>query len=475
VQGRHALKIYLFDDEAYETFNKMTAAGSLCDERMALATTSRTLNVANGNVGGNSPSGRPPLPDDPNGFTLRLPENRKRSNYWYVIISDCQLEWYDARNLPPLKVKLTFLNAGGHLPADEDGLFWVQSAVLLAMAGVAAWLGAVAWRQVLKAGNTVHLLVIVLSVAYFLQMASIVCELMHLMVYTRDGKGLKWEHSWAAADFWSEALENLSELVTIFLLIFLACGWTTTTVGSVAETFMAAVDPPAGRVAPKAGAAVKLPGTDKVEEAAKGVRDLIKLLKLRWREAMEDNVFKRRVTLIAAALRRPYKMMSRVSVGSVAVAGVALTHVVLTVLGRRLDAREDLFHQFHDHEHWPGHALVVMRLLLWMVFLAGGWATKIGARGSATVSTFLKALAVVGSAWMLAFPLAVFTAGWVPPTRRHAYISVGSLWLQASALMGLAVLVTNERFRSISSIAVVPDSLDVGQRDSRGRPKVAVD
>ena len=72
-----------------------------------------------------------------------------------------------------------------------------------------AWLGAVAWRQVLKAGNTVHLLVIVLSVAYFLQMASIVCELMHLMVYTRDGKGLKWEHSWAAADFWSEALENL--------------------------------------------------------------------------------------------------------------------------------------------------------------------------------------------------------------------------------------------------------------------------
>ena len=138
MQGRHALKIYLFDDEAYETFNKMTAAGSLCDERMALATTSRTLNVANGNVGGNSPSGRPPLPDDPNGFTLRLPENRKRSNYWYVIISDCQLEWYDARNLPPLKVKLTFLNAGGHLPADEDGLFWVQSAVLLAMAGVAA-------------------------------------------------------------------------------------------------------------------------------------------------------------------------------------------------------------------------------------------------------------------------------------------------------------------------------------------------
>lgn len=100
---------------------------------------------------------------------------------------------------------------------------------------------------------------------------------------------------------------------------------------------------------------------------------------------------------------------------------------------------------------------------------------QIGARGSATVSTFLKALAVVGSAWMLAFPLAVFTAGWVPPTRRHAYISVGSLWLQASALMGLAVLVTNERFRSISSIAVVPDSLDVGQRDSRGRPKVAVD
>ena len=382
VQGRHALKIYLFDDEAFETFNKMTAAGSLCDERMHLASASRVLNVANGNAasGGSSPAGAPPIPEDPNGFTLKLPENRKRSEYWYVIIADCQLEWYDARNLPPLAVRLTFFNDGQHLPADEDGLFAIQAIVLVTMLVVGGMLGAVAINQMVKAGNTVHLLVIVTAAAYALQVASIASELLHLIVYARDGRGLTWSSSWIAADFWSEALENLSELVTIFLLIFLACGWTTTTVGSVAETVMAAVDAPSGRVAPKAGATVKLPGQDKADAAKEATKDLIKAAQKMWREAMEDNVFKRRVSVVAAALRRPYRMMSRVSVGSVAVAGVVFAHVVLTMLGRRLDARDDLFHQFHDHEHWPGHALVLMRVLLWLVFMAGGWATKVRAR-----------------------------------------------------------------------------------------------
>ena len=252
--------------------------------------------------------------------------------------------------------------------------------MLVTMLVVGGMLGAVAINQMVKAGNTVHLLVIVTAAAYALQVASIASELLHLIVYARDGRGLTWSSSWIAADFWSEALENLSELVTIFLLIFLACGWTTTTVGSVAETVMAAVDAPSGRVAPKAGATVKLPGQDKADAAKEATKDLIKAAQKMWREAMEDNVFKRRVSVVAAALRRPYRMMSRVSVGSVAVAGVVFAHVVLTMLGRRLDARDDLFHQFHDHEHWPGHALVLMRVLLWLVFMAGGWATKVRAR-----------------------------------------------------------------------------------------------
>ena len=104
----------------------------------------------------------------------------------------------------------------------------------------------------------------------------------------------------------------------------------------------------------------------------------------------------------------------------------------------------------------------------------GHFGPQIGARGSQSVTAFLGALTIVGTAWMLAFPLAVFTAGMVTQTRRHAYITVVSLLLQSGALMGLTVLVTDERFRTMSTLAVESDSLDT-KRDSRGRPKVAVD
>jgi hypothetical protein len=39
----------------------------------------------------------------------------------YVLIADCALEFYPAKP-PPLKYEITFLNNGGHLPADEEGL-----------------------------------------------------------------------------------------------------------------------------------------------------------------------------------------------------------------------------------------------------------------------------------------------------------------------------------------------------------------
>jgi hypothetical protein len=38
-----------------------------------------------------------------------------------VLIADCALEFYPAKP-PPLHYEITFMNGGGHLPADEEGL-----------------------------------------------------------------------------------------------------------------------------------------------------------------------------------------------------------------------------------------------------------------------------------------------------------------------------------------------------------------
>ena len=38
-----------------------------------------------------------------------------------MLIADCALEFYPAKP-PPLHYEITFMNGGGHLPADEEGL-----------------------------------------------------------------------------------------------------------------------------------------------------------------------------------------------------------------------------------------------------------------------------------------------------------------------------------------------------------------
>ena len=62
------------------------------------------------------------------------------------------------------------------------------------------------------------------------------------LVVAKDGKGLRWRHSWFPLDFFSEVFQGLSELLLSMILIFLGCGWTTLTVGEATEA-VGALDP----------------------------------------------------------------------------------------------------------------------------------------------------------------------------------------------------------------------------------------
>merc|ERR1719498_1619103 len=95
---------------------------------------------------------------------------------------------------------ITFLNDGHHLPADEQGLpalFAFILSIMVIFGGVFAYL---LFAQRSQLGQ-MHLIVVLLGVSFTLQLVSVFCEYLHLARYEYDGKGLRWRHTWFAADF----------------------------------------------------------------------------------------------------------------------------------------------------------------------------------------------------------------------------------------------------------------------------------
>merc|ERR1711959_790365 len=104
------------------------------------------------------------------------------------------------------------------------------------------------------------------------------------------------------------------------------------------------------------------------------------------------------------SLAKPYELMQKISPASIFVISLSFVQLVLELAGR---AYEDDFSQFHDHEHWPGYALMFMRFCLAMLFTYGVRTTKNKAAKNAEeeISRFFFKLMVTGFVWFMAFPL----------------------------------------------------------------------
>eukprot|EP00232_Nephroselmis_pyriformis_P006704 CAMPEP_0182878260 /NCGR_PEP_ID=MMETSP0034_2-20130328/15246_1 /TAXON_ID=156128 /ORGANISM="Nephroselmis pyriformis, Strain CCMP717" /LENGTH=504 /DNA_ID=CAMNT_0025011139 /DNA_START=43 /DNA_END=1554 /DNA_ORIENTATION=+ len=424
-RGRHNPGLFLYSDDAWERFQNSLAEGSLCNHRTQMATQSHRIRLKPNAQGDEFVSSN---------FHFNIDVDRERTRYWYALVADCELEWYDARNLPPLQFELEFRNGGSHLPADETGMYTLQWLVLLIMLAFGAFCTHEAVAQ-FRQKKQIHLIVLLLGVAYVLQMGSIFSEIMHLTVYLRNGRGLRLRYTWFAADAFSEVLQGLSELLISLLLIFLACGWTTLSLGTVADVVAAEA------------AKVTLP--DSLTE--KG--SFLDRLQRKKRDLFEDKGFKRMATQFTLALRRPVRLMKTVSFGSIFLVSIVGTQVFLEVMGRKFHESDD-FLSFHDHEHWPGFALIGLRCLLCLLFLMGGHFSRQSAKSDPQVYEFLQRLHVLGCVWLLSFPVLVYVASWLPPYNRHAAVSGGSLLSQGVALALMAVLVMrNEKFKNISSLS----------------------
>jgi hypothetical protein len=225
---------------------------------------------------------------------------------------DCSLEQV-YHEVPIIEYDVTFLNGRSleespyaHLPADEQGLLTTHLMLMLALLAFCCFF---AYKvTLLLASGKVHLVVLLLGGAALLQLGSVWCEWLHLRQYVVDGQGLRWRHTIFAFDFLSEVLQGASELIISFVLIALACGWTLMT--------MSAFD-------------------------AQGA----------------DNV----LFQVKNAISKPHLLFKALNPGSIFVGSTALLQIVLELVGRKY---EDDFNQYHDHEHWPGIMLMLMRICM---------------------------------------------------------------------------------------------------------------
>lgn len=140
-------------------------------------------------------------------------------------------------------------------------------------------------------------------------------------------------------------------------------------------------------------------------------------------------------------------------------------------------APQEDFNHFHDHESWPGKALLGIRLGLCLVF---GLALRRSLRleRQLEIASFLRRLCAYGVSWFLCLPLLVLIASVLPPYRRHQLVAGGSILLQAVALALLSRLfLSSSEFYSISSLAHLGFSLEsAGMASaSRVRGKLCVD
>ena len=542
-RGRHELHVLFFHDDNYRKWEKSIRTGSLCRDRNKIADIehkvdlphelathhghgweyfvdpetgkSYRVNLDTGESEWNSPHNATRMREEgpvnrihhrETVFTTKLehtyptrgrnPTPVAKATHWYVVVSDCALEFYEAHP-PPMHYELTMFNGGSHLPSDLNGmgvLYFFALLLLLVGAGPAF---ASARHQYRRLGR-VHALVALLGTAYAAQTLSFLLELWHLAVFARDGKGLQWRYTFIAADFAAEVSQGFSEFVVAALLLFLACGWTTASVGSVGARLLNSLE--SGGVDaddPSRAAAAGRGGAGAAKRAGKDFKDgVVAVVKTALHFDEDNPEVKRRVASVTRALQQPARlvgvagrgassaMSSATSVSGAArgldAGGVFLLAFAAVTAYLELASRRfaDDFSAFHDHEHWPGYCLVALRLCLLVLFLVGGNAAVAAAESrDPEAAVFLKKLRTVGGAWLAAFPFLVCTAWCAPPYFRHRYVVGGLALLQSAAIIGLSYLcLASERFLALSTVAPRSASAAGSVAGTRGiASKLAVD
>ncbi|OMJ68862.1 hypothetical protein SteCoe_33554 [Stentor coeruleus] len=160
--------------------------------------------------------------------TLQVPINGKWSetiegtlstnlhtHFWYISLSSCNIT-----SAFRFRVEMNFLQPdGSHFSAEEQGLDYVFISVLIIFF-IALCGNMIKLIKDFKKTADLETNLLVLNIAIGFQFLGIICEVLHIWVYSYNGRGI------VVLDVFFQIFECLSSIIITILLIVISTGWT---------------------------------------------------------------------------------------------------------------------------------------------------------------------------------------------------------------------------------------------------------
>lgn len=341
-------------------------------------------------------------------FTLPA---RSKTNYWYIAIGDCSLEYKSVsiKDAPAMEYTFTIMNGKSHLSADEMGMTTMHVVQIVVSTLLLLFLGFKILKSLKNKQATVHIALLMVASALLCDISSAACELIHQSVYTFNGIG---SYSF---DCLASHLEAQCDAIVAMLLLMVGSGWT-------------------------------LPSDVVMMNSIVGVQNGL------------GKIF--------CALRSPIQSIKDLKHGNptaLLIVSFFISHAVLAQWGRTYDAE---FDSFHSLENQPGRVLMYMRISLGIAFFAGVASVKNGGNCPPSLQEFLYHFQIVGLLWFLALPfVSWYCTKVMHPHQKHFALSFGSAIVQSGSLMSLVWLFTadghSSAYHRITSVSSNHQSLSL--------------
>lgn len=318
--------------------------------------------------------------------------NDNRAHYYYVVITDCSLEFYmHDQAIPDVHYELQAWNDGSQVSADETHLKMLHTVTLLVSGILATLLGLTVMIQLYEK-SIVHAAIFWVMAAAICDALSSLFELIHLSLYAHDGVGSYF------LDAISAHLEALCDSLVALLLLSVASGWT-------------------------------LPSD--VLSVQQNATPLQKVL---------------------GGLQSPFAALTSFSPTAILALSVFVIHIVLAQWGRTYN---DDFDSYHDLEHLPGKLLMLFRILLGLGLLICCFQTRLRCPASLR-SFYMQLAVVGTLWFQSLPVMTWTVNTFIPFHLRHRSVGLWGATLQSSAIMLLSLLVTSHssayhRFSHLSS------------------------
>jgi len=321
-----------------------------------------------------------------------------KTQYWYISLDDCSLEqsYHSIKDAPEMFFQYTIQNNDSrnqlsHFSADESGMGGLHVVEILFSSLLLFWCAYKIVYGLTSSRGQIHIALVVVACAVACDVCSNISELIHTIVYSKNGIGSY------AFDAFAAHFEAQCDAMIAVVLLLVGSGWTLPSDVVVTDS--------------------------KNDMSMLGTNSMVQKLVL--------------------GLRNPASALQQIRNGNPAgilVAFVLSSHAILAQWGRTYDEEFDCYHSL---EHLPGTVLMVLRMTLGLAFLIGVASIRNSGRCPRALYPFLTKFMLVGISWFISLPsVSMFVSTFIVHHLKHWALSVGSALTQSSSLASLVWLFT---------------------------------